>query len=208
MLLATEETDPAEVVKTVKQIVKNCLLDDSIDVDKLPLIDIELLFLNFRARSMGEVVNVFFKCKNEVGDGKRCGMVMKLPVNLLEVPVVNADVETRIMLDDNVGVQMKIPSFEFMKTILEENSDEDDGDFRTTALCVDYVFDKEGVYYAKDATLDEMINFLYNLPPDKYEKIEKFFNHLPKVKKVIDHVCPKCSYEHKLVLEGLGDFFI
>jgi hypothetical protein len=209
MLLAVESKDPIETIKILKQVASNCILDDDIDLDSLSYVDLEVLFLNFRARSMGEVVNVFFKCKNEIdGQDKPCGMIMKFPINLLEVPVVNGDLETRIMIDDNVGIQMKIPSFEFLKILLEKNLTDEEGDYKTAAMCIEYIFDKDNVYYAKDATLDELINFLYNLPPDKYAKIERFFQDLPKVKQVIDHKCPKCSFEHKIVLEGLSDFFI
>jgi len=213
MLMAVESKDPAETVKILKEVATNCIVDKTINVDDLSYVDLELLFLNFRARSMGEQINVYFKCKNKVheeeqGELKNCGMVMEIPVNLLEVPVVNREIEKRIMINESVGVQMKIPTFEFMQSILERNMGDEDGDFKAIAMCVDYVFDSDNAYYAKDATTEEMINFLMTLPPEKYEDIENFFNNLPKVRKDIHHKCPKCSYEHDLKLEGLGDFFI
>lgn len=210
MLIAVESKDPIETVKILKQVAKNCIIDEDVNVEELPYVDLEKLFLNFRARSMGEVVDVHFKCRHEItdeaGNTKECGMIMQIPVNLLEVPIVNNDIDSKIMITEKIGVQMKIPTFELMESMLEDGDSY--GDFKTIAQCVEYVFDENGVYYAKDATLDEMIDFLINLPPDKYEKLEKFFEKLPKVKKELNHICGKCKHNHNLVLEGLGDFFI
>lgn len=104
MMMAVETDEIATTISTVKQIINNCLIDE-IDVDFLPLVDIEILFLNLRARSMGEVTQVYFKCKNKIDtmkkfglesvdlekDGEECGMVIEVPVNLLTVPIVNQD---------------------------------------------------------------------------------------------------------------------
>lgn len=210
MLIAAESKDPVETVKILKQVATNCIVDEDINVEELPYVDLEKLFLHFRARSMGEVIDVHFRCKHMVtdptGKEKECGMIMQIPVNLLEVPVINNEIETRIMVTEKVGIQMKIPTFEMMEEILDDS--EDFGDFKTIAKCIEYVYDENDVYYAKDATLGEMVDFLINLPPDKYEKIEKFFDKLPKIKKEITHQCGKCGHSHNLALEGLGDFFI
>jgi len=199
----------------VKQIIKNCLVDETIDVDSLPSVDIELLFLNFRARSMGENINVFFKCKNQVADGeetKECGMVIEGSVNLLEVTVVNADTQTKIMLSEDIGVKMKLPTFEIIQklTNVEEDPDKENEnyEFKPIAMCIEFIFDKDSVYYAKDANIEELISFILSLPPERYDKISEFFAHLPTIKQEIDEECPKCKFKHKFVLEGLSDFFI
>jgi len=213
MLLATEQTDANEVVNTIKQIIKNCLLDENIDVDKLPLIDIEVLFLNFRARSIGENINVFFKCKNEIGEGDQkseCGMIIDGSIDLLSVPVVNLDQNsTKIMINDDVGLQMKYPTFEIIQKLSNpaENLEEND-EFKTIALCIDYIFDKENVYYSKDATVEELVEFVMNLPAEKYDLLTNFFKSLPTVRQELNKDCPKCGFKHKFVLEGLNDFFI
>jgi hypothetical protein len=215
LLMATEQDDVNEVIKIVKQIVKNCILDETINVDELPLVDIEKLFLNFRARSMGENIDVFFKCKNMVGnDGeekKECGMVIEGSINLLEVPIVNEDFISKIMLTDDVGVKMRLPTFEMIQKLsnIQNNSEESENEeFISVASCIDFIFDKETVYYSKDATEEEMINFLLSLEPEKYDLILNFFKTLPTIRQKLDKTCSKCGFEHKFVLEGLNDFFI
>lgn len=207
MMMVAEEKSLSETNKIIKQIASNCILDPEVNVDELPLVDIELLFLNFRARSMGEMINTYFKCKNKVNNVE-CGMVIETPINLLEVPVVNKDVEKKIMVTDSVGVQMKYPTFDIINQLSStENSEDPDIEFKAAAMNIDFIFDKESVYYAKDAELNDLLNFIYSMPPEKYQQIENFFDKIPTVRKELQKTCPKCSYEHSFVLEGLNDFF-
>ncbi len=207
LLMAAEGKDAMESIKSLKEIAKNCVIED-LDIDVLPLVDLEVLFLHLRARSMGEIVDVFYKCKNEV-EGNECGMLIECPINLLEVPVVNSDYERRIMIDEKVGIQLKAPTFEYAQRILQLNvSEDEDADLKAIAGIIDYVFDNENVYYSKDATEDEMVTFVKSIPGDKYEKIESYFDNLPTIKQTVDKACPKCGYAHSFTLEGLYDFFI
>lgn len=216
MMMAAESKDIDTVIKSIKQIIQNCVVEP-IDVEELPLADMETLFLNLRARSMGEVLNLYFKCTNQVPDirpdiaasppmMKECGMIIEVPVNLLEVKQINTDKSKKIMLTESVGVIMKYPALSVVNKVVE--SEDDSVIFTLAAACLDQIFDKENVYKAKDATSEELISFLENLPTDAFEMIEDFINHVPKSKYETKKICPKCSYEHNFVLEGLADFFI
>ena len=66
LLMALQDGDEETVFKTIKQIINNCLVDE-VDIDKLPIFDIEYLFLNLRARSIGEKIETLFMCRNIVG---------------------------------------------------------------------------------------------------------------------------------------------
>ena len=210
MLMAVESKEADTTVKTVKQVINNCLLD-KIDVDELPLVDLETLFLHLRARSMGEVLNLFFKCTNPVtdntGNTKPCGMVIDVPVNILnDVKIINKDGVKKIMFNDDMGVLMKYPSLEVVDRLMKSN--DSTASFTLAAACIDKIFDKESVYNTKDCTEDEVLEFVENLPTDKYEMIEKFVEVLPKSQYKTSKKCIKCGYEHDFVLEGLSDFFI
>ena len=50
-LMASESDESKEVVNVIRQVLKNCVLDE-IDIDQLPTFDLEYLFLNLRARSV------------------------------------------------------------------------------------------------------------------------------------------------------------
>jgi DNA-directed RNA polymerase subunit M/transcription elongation factor TFIIS len=208
MMMAVEAKDIENTVKSVKQIISNCILDP-IDVDNLPTVDIELLFLNLRAKSMGEVLNLFFKCTNKIGDvglELPCGMIIEVDVPVEKIEIINKDTPKKIMLNDTIGIQMKYPSLGTIDKILNNKNQE--LSVSLAASCIDYVFDADSVYYAKDATQEEMEKFVEEIPAEKFELLEKFIDKVPKVRYKTKKTCSKCKYEHDFVLEGLNDFFL
>ena len=87
LLIAKESDDVDDVRKTIIQIVNNCCLDKTIDVEKLPLYDIEMIFVKLRAASVGENVQLVFNCKNEV-DGQVCGTDTDYQLDLTKVEYI------------------------------------------------------------------------------------------------------------------------
>ncbi len=87
-LMASESDEPKEVVNVIRQVLNNCVLDE-IDIDQLPTFDLEYLFLNLRARSVEEVVELRYKCNNtfktEAGEDKKCDGKVDFKINLLEL---------------------------------------------------------------------------------------------------------------------------
>jgi hypothetical protein len=208
-LMAAESNDVKSIVETIKQVIRNCVLDD-IDIDSMPIYDIEYLFLNLRARSISEVVELNYKCLNEIidenGDVKECTGKVKFNLNLLEInPEKNPKHTNKIQITDKLGVVMKYPSFE----MLNEFSQDIDSEkiIEVIINCIDYLYDDETLYYAKNETKEELLKFVESLPTDAFAKIQEFFETMPKLKKKLDFKCPKCSHEESIVVEGVQSFF-
>jgi hypothetical protein len=62
LLTAIEDGSESSMMLSIKKIIENCVQDD-IDVDKLPLFDIEFLFLKLRSKSVGEKSNIGLSCQ-------------------------------------------------------------------------------------------------------------------------------------------------
>jgi len=209
-LMASESDDAKETVQVIRQVLKNCIIDD-IDVDSLPTFDLEWLFINLRARSVEEIVNLRYKCNNNVKDeeGKdvKCSGYVEFDVNLLDIePSKNPEHTNKVQITENLGVMLKYPTFEMVQKYegLEEN------DLMTNVLvdCIDYIYDKEQMYYAKDTTRDELIEFVDNLQQKDLEKIKLFFDTIPEVKKDVTFDCPKCKYKEEIAIKGIQNFFV
>lgn len=209
-LMASESDDAKETVQVIRQVLKNCIIDD-IDVDSLPTFDLEWLFINLRARSVEEIVNLRYKCNNNVKDeeGKdvKCSGYVEFDVNLLDIePSKNPEHTNKVQITENLGVMLKYPTFEMVQKYegLEEN------DLMTNVLvdCIDYIYDKEQMYYAKDTTRDELIEFVDNLQQKDLEKIKLFFDTIPEVKKDVTFECPKCKYKEEIAIKGIQNFFV
>jgi hypothetical protein len=210
-LMANENEDLNSVVDTIKQILNNCIIDE-IQIDSLPIFDIEHLFLNIRARSISEVVNLKYKCNNDILDKetkeeKKCNHVVEIDLNILEIEPEKQEGHTnKIEITEKMGVIMKYPNFETLKKFEIEN--EADSIIKITVNCIDYVYDSDSIYYAKDSTEEELIEFVESMQAKDLEKIKTFFDTMPKIKKDIDFKCNKCGHEEKIELEGIQNFFV
>jgi hypothetical protein len=206
LLMAMESNDKDSIEKNVKQVLINCTLTEDVDIEKLPVVDVEYYFLNLRARSVGEVIENRYRCDNEV-NAEKCGNVMDVMLNLLDIKVEGVkDNDDIIQLTDKVSIKLRYPEFSFLKRVSKVENISDVA-FEMIADCVEYVYDGEQFYYAKEISNQEMVEFIESLNQTQFSKIEEFFANLPRLEKKIDMKCSKCGFEHRLDVEGLESFF-
>lgn len=206
LLMAAESGDYEEVISAMKQIINNCVVSDKFDVDKLPMVDIELMFLHLRAKSVGENIEVFFKCTNEV-EGNPCGMVINVEVDLLQEVQTTVPLEKNIiMIDENIGIRMRYPRLDDI--ILMKDLKEEEMNVNLIASCIDQIFDKEEVYNAEESSIEEMLTFIEDVPSKVYDQMTAFLEDTPTIICEKEAECPKCKFPHKVKLEGMQDFFI
>ena len=209
-LMASESDESKEVVNVIRQVLKNCVLDE-IDIDQLPTFDLEYLFLNLRARSVEEVVELRYKCNNttktETGEDKKCDGKVDFKINLLELePKKEENHINKVQITENLGVCLKYPTFDMIQRY--ENLDENEVMSKVLADCIDFVYDKEQIYYAKDSTREELEEFIDSMQQKDLEKIKQFFDTMPEVKKDVHFKCPKCEYEEDITIKGMQSFFV
>ena len=206
LLMAMESEDTETVERNVRQVLTNCTLTENINIDKLPVIDVEYYFINLRARSVGEIVENEYICNNEVSDEK-CGGKMKGSINLLDIKVdIDGDKKDIIKLNDKITVKLKYPEFSLVQKIANINS-EVDIVFEIVVDSIEYIFDGDQYYYANETPKEELLQFVESLNQDQFSKLEEFFNNLPTLNKKMEMKCPKCGFDHSFEMEGLESFF-
>lgn len=206
LLMAMESNETSEVHRAIKDVLENCTLTKNLKVDELPVIDVEYFFINLRAKSVGEIVESKYRCNNIV-DNKECGNTMDSKLNLLGLKVeMNEDIKPEIQLNEKLTVKFKYPQFGTIKDSLKyENVGE--MTFSMIAHSIEYIYDGEQFYYAKESTEKELIDFIESMNQQQFEKVEEFFSNLPKLKDKIEMKCGKCGFEHNIDVEGLESFF-
>lgn len=211
LFLMTNETDDVKaILETTKQVLNNCLLDE-VDIENLPMFDIENIFLNIRARSVGEIIKLNYKCNNivtnEKGEDSKCDNLVNIELNVLEIkPEENGQHDKKIVISENVGIVMKYPSFKLFENV--NLSDDPNSIIETALKCIDYIYDKDNIYYSKDIPKQELDEFIDSLQSKDLEKIKKFFETMPKLKKQVHFKCKKCEYEENINVEGIESFFV
>jgi len=203
LIMALESNEHKMITDTIKQVINNCLVEE-IDLDKLPMFEVENIFLNLRARSMGEKVEITYVCQNVV-DERKCGAEMDLEVDLLQVTTKMGNANPVVQLTDNIGIKMKYPTFETAKKIqLEKDLDLV---IKIIRECTEFIFDKEQTYPVSDVDEKEFDDFINSLTQEQFGRIKNFFDNIPKLSYTGKVECPRCKKEHDVVLEGILDFF-
>jgi hypothetical protein len=206
LLMAIESNESSTIQQNVKDILYNCTLTEGINIDKLPIIDVEYYFVNLRAKSVGEEVESRYKCNNVVED-KECGNIMKKDINLLELKVqMDESITPEIQLNNKISIKMKYPEFGIVQDSLKYE-DITDITFNMIANSIEHIYDGEQFYYGNEAQPGEMLEFVEGMNQEQFAKVEEFFNKLPKLKETIELTCSKCGFEHKIDVEGLESFF-
>jgi hypothetical protein len=197
LLQALEMGDDEQLNNAIEDIARSCTFGE-INIDELPLADVEFLILNLRAKSVGESVELSFKC-NE------CGVKNPVDLQLSTVTVVKEQMDEKIMINDDVGVLMKIATYKDIKEASEEKMDIDKG-YKLILASIDKVFDKNQIYSRNDFTEVDLYEFLESLPTEAFNKIEDYVGNQPQLKKDINIKCISCGAESEVKLEGLSDF--
>ena len=206
LLMAMEGEDEKEITTAIKQVINNCIVSDGVDVEALPLFDIEFLLLNLRARSMGDVVKTRYARKD--CPEEKCKPV-EIEVNVNEIEIEkDPSHDPKIQLTNSVGVIMKYPDMGLMTKY--SGGFEDQGAeqaFDLIIKSIESVYDEDNVYSKADYTPEELREFVEGFSQDQFSKIENFFNTLPKMYKDVEFNCEKCGYKEEIRLEGLAGFF-
>ena len=206
LMMAMESEDKETIEKNIRQVLHNCILTENTDVDTLPILDVEYMFINLRARSVGEVVESKYKCENVVEDTP-CNNIMDVNVNLLDIKVdMNGSTGDMIPLTPQISIKLKYPEFSVLETVSKLDNSTDMA-FDMIISSIESVFDGEQYHYAKESTREELIQFVESLSHEQFAKIEGFFNNLPTLNKDIKITCGKCGFNHTIEVEGLENFF-
>jgi len=198
LLMARQSEDQDDVVKSIKQIITNCVIE-KIDVDKLSTFDIEYIFIKLRAKSVGELVDLEY----QVPDSET-NEVIKFKLNLDEIEVkFNPDHKNKFIIINDVGVVMRYPTLNEIRTIESGNGSEQSV-LNILIKCVESIFDQDSVY--DDFTEEEVVEFINNLPLDAMQNMRTFFETMPTVEHTTK-VKNKAGKEIEVTLRGLNSFF-
>ena len=206
LILALETRDQNQITNAVKDVLKKCVITRGVKIDDLPTFDIEYLFLNIRAKSIGEDINMIVTCP----DDRKTEVDVTVYVD--EIKVIKSKEHVKdITLDKDMTLRMKYTSLnQFIETNFdtkEESQTTVDKTFQLIADCMDTVYTKEDAWDSKDYSPNERLEFIEQLSSKQFKQVEKFFATMPKLSHTIEVTNPNTKKKSKIVLEGLADFF-
>ena len=202
LLMAMESGKNEDIVNAVKQIVSGCTFN-KLKVGTMPMFDIEYIFLNIRAKSIGEVSKLKLLCP----DDKET--YADVEINLEKVQVQVGDNHTnKIELTDDMGMIMTYPTIDsFSQSGLQSINASNMTDIIGSCILQIYENGGEKVYEAKDQTQKELKEFVEQMNTKQFQKVQKFFDTMPKLKHDVKVKNPKTKKTSEVTLQGLNDFF-
>ena len=199
LLTAQSTGEDADMLRAVEQIIENCTFGE-LKVGELPFFDIEYVFIKLRSKSIGEVATVNLLCPDD-GETR-----VEVDINLDEVECVR-DVthNAEIQLTEEVGIKLDYPRIDSIASMAQV-SDSESG-FAIVKQCISQIYDKENVYAKSDMDSKELDEFIDSLSHGQFEKVQEFFDTMPKVKHAVKVKNPNTGVESEVVVEGMQNFF-
>ena len=205
LIMAMESENMSEITNAIVQILSDCILSKDVKVESLATFDIEYLFLNVRAKSVGETVDVNITCPD---DGET-EVEMSIDIDTIKIQKTRGH-KNIIKLDDELSMKLRYPSLEqFVENNFEtaEGTSEVGQSLSMITSCVDMIYNAEESWEASDYSKKELDEFIEQLNTKQFKQIEKFFTTMPKLSHKIAVKNPKTGVESEVVLEGLASFF-
>ena len=197
LILALENDDQEQILDAITKTIQNCL-HTKINVADMALFDIEYLFLQIRARSISEEIEMKVTCAD---DGETT-VDVKFMVDDVKVNFPKGHTNI-IKLDDDLTVEMKYPDLEYFTKVNFIGTDPDP--YELVAKCIKRVYVGEEDYSAD--SVEESKKWVEGLTNNQFDKLQTFFETMPSLRHVLKVKNPKTKKSNEVILEGLSDFF-
>ena len=199
LMIAQESEDDKLIENTFAQILSDCVLDE-IDPYKLPLFDVEYIFLKIRGKSVGEKVELKLLCP----DDNKTYVDVEIDLEKVDVqmPVDHSNV---VKLTEDIKLVMRYPTLTNMKGFDEDG--QISSVFDMMKSCIHEVHDGETVHHRIDISENDLDDFIDSMSTNNFEELSSFFETMPKLMHVIEVTNPVTKKKSEIPIEGLQSFF-
>lgn len=207
LLMAAESNDDLEIINTTIQVIKNCIVEGDVVVEKLPFFDIDYLFIALRAKSIGETVDMAFVCNNEIEDDSICGNKFTAPIDISNATVIKDDsISDEVKLSSTVSLKLKYPVYSVMRMINDDDSILE-RKIKILMNCIDYIVDKDKVLSSKDYSKEELRAFVESMTEEQFSRVDPFITNFPSFSVNFEKECDKCGFIHQIEYKDFNSFF-
>ena len=203
LLIAQETGTDKATYDAIKQIITSCCSGD-LNLEKMPLFDLEYIFLNIRAKSVGEITKLKVKCPDDEKTE------VEIEVDLTKINVeMDEKHDARIQLEENpnIGILMSYPTIGTVGYSTKEDASNAKILFEMISNCMYQIWEGEETHDCMDYSSKEKLTFLESLSHNQFAKIQTFFETMPTLKHEIEVENPKTKVKSTVTLSGMNDFF-
>jgi ribosomal protein L44E len=201
LLLAYEAQDKRQIIQAILDTIKTCL-DQDFNIKNLTTFDVDYIFTQIRAKSVGEKVSLNVACSS-------CKELNEIIVNLEEIEMTTTESTEIVEMTDKISVKLKYPNYSDLlkdKTFFESES-QSEMIMKIMASCLESIMTENENILIRDEPKEEVDKFIDSMTGAQFEKITSFVQKMPVMKHEVDFKCMSCNKDTNTVLQGIDDFF-
>ena len=200
MIMAQESKDDKQILDAMIQLIRDCTFN-KVDPSKCPLFDAEYIFLQIRAKSVGETISVNITCP----DDEKTIVSKTIPISEINISVFDDHIN-EINITDDIKITFDYPLLTSYATYSKASTTE--MAFAVINDCLREISWDDKTYNKTDITNKELTDFIDNLSNEQFEKLMKFFETMPKLRHVLEVENPKTKVKSEVTIEGLQSFLV
>jgi len=201
LMMSQESKNETEITDAISNIINSCT-NGKINAKTSPLFDVEYVFLQLRAKSVGETADLKVKCPDDNET------YVDVKINLMDVSVQMTENHKNVVeITDSIKIVMKYPVLNDMKNV-DNKSKEVDNVFHLLKTCINEIHDGDVIYSKIDMTEKEIDEFVDSLNTSQFESLMDFFKTMPKLRHPISVTNPKTNKKGEIIMEGLDSFLV
>jgi len=200
LLMAFESGDEQSTLRAVLDTIESCI-QDKFNKNKLTTFDVEYMFTQIRAKSVGEKTKIGVKCEH-------CGIQNEIEINLEEVQVSHPEKKSNIIkLTDDISLEMRYPSYRHLAEGNVELNNSPKNAFTLITKCIDAIRTEDERISLDDEPQESVDEFLESMTGGQFAMLAEFLQDMPKTTYHLQFTCTDCKEENDRTIEGMQNFF-
>jgi len=198
LMIAQESQDPNMMANTMCDLIESCC-DGVKEAEKMPTFDLEYMFLQLRAVSVGGDVELEMLCQDD--NETKVPVTVKLDeLKVTELP----NHKKEVMITDKIGMTFRYPSLVDVAKYSKDGMSNVDVTFGIIQDCLVNIFDENEVY--DEHNKDELQEFVEQMTTEQFEEVQGFFDTMPKIRHTVEVKNPNTGVVNEVHLEGMQSF--
>ena len=200
LLLAKESNNNFDIQNAIKQVVNNCIIDQT-NINDLAIFDMEYLFLKIRGLSVSNIV----KQQYEDVDDKEIRQ-FDIDLNNITVKFPEKD-NSKIQINEGSYIKLHYPLCSILNNKeIVDNKESSNFIDKVLFQCIESICIDSKVYLKNQLTEKDVVEWIDSCPIDVFYKINEFFTNLPHLYYKITYI-NKNNDERTIELSNIYDFF-
>lgn len=199
--MAMETQDQKQILNAITDTIEACITTP-IDIKNLTSFDVEYIFTQIRAKSVGEKSNIAINCSE-------CEKSTPIQINLEDIKIDVPKTNMSLRLNDKFVIKLRYPKYQTVlrNEKLQQADTITETLYHVVTACLDSLQSDTDNIKFDDEPEEEVATFLESLTSQQFNELMTFVQTMPKLTHKVEFDCVHCKHHNTTTLQGIQDFF-